>query len=192
MTRYAMVIDQRRCIGCHSCTVACRTWNDLPLDIIYNPVVTEGAQGKWPHVHRTYTPTLCMHCANPECVPCCPTGASQQDDDGVVWVDSKKCMACKVCVNACPYGMRDTSVLGPRLHRFVRKCTFCKDRRAEEPGSMPYCVQTCHQKARIFGDLDDPNSEVSKLVNSLHTERLFTEHGTEPEVYYIPDLGGQR
>ena len=121
MTRYAMVIDQRRCIGCHSCTVACRTWNDLPLDIIYNPVVTEGAQGKWPHVHRTYTPTLCMHCANPECVPCCPTGASQQDDDGVVWVDSKKCMACKVCVNACPYGMRDTSVLGPRLHRFVRK-----------------------------------------------------------------------
>ena len=95
MTRYAMVIDQRRCIGCHSCTVACRTWNDLPLDIIYNPVVTEGAQGKWPHVHRTYTPTLCMHCANPECVPCCPTGASQQDDDGVVWVDSKKCMACK-------------------------------------------------------------------------------------------------
>ena len=137
MTRYAMVIDQRRCIGCHSCTVACRTWNDLPLDIIYNPVVTEGAQGKWPHVHRTYTPTLCMHCANPECVPCCPTGASQQDDDGVVWVDSKKCMACKVCVNPCPYGMRDTSVLGPRLHRFVRKCTFCKDRRAEEPGSMP-------------------------------------------------------
>ena len=129
---------------------------------------------------------------NPECVPCCPTGASQQDDDGVVWVDSKKCMACKVCVNACPYGMRDTSVLGPRLHRFVRKCTFCKDRRAEEPGSMPYCVQTCHQKARIFGDLDDPNSEVSKLVNSLHTERLFTEHGTEPQVYYIPDLGGQR
>ena len=83
-------------------------------------------------------------------------------------------------------------MLGPRLHRFVRKCTLCKDRRAEEPGSMPYCVQTCHQKARIFGDLDDPNSEVSKLVNSLHTERLFTEHGTEPQVYYIPDLGGQR
>ena len=102
MTRYAMVIDQRRCIGCHSCTVACRTWNDLPLDIIYNPVVTEGAQGKWPHVHRTYTPTLCMHCANPECVPCCPTGASQQDDDGVVWVDSKKCMACRCASTPAP------------------------------------------------------------------------------------------
>ena len=99
-----MVIDQRRCIGCHSCTVACRTWNKLPLDIVYNPVVTEGAQGTWPNVHKSWQPLLCMHCENPECVPCCPSGASQQDEDGTVWVDPKKCLSCKVCVNACPYG----------------------------------------------------------------------------------------
>ena len=194
MARMCMVIDQRRCIGCQSCTVACRTWNDLPMDIIYNPVLCEGTTGTWPNVHRNYLPTLCMHCENPECVPCCPTGASQQDEDGTVWVDYKKCMGCKVCVNACPYGMRDTS-MSPYVKRFdqyVRKCTFCRDRRRDEPGKDPYCVQTCHQKARIFGDLDDPNSEVSKLIGSTETFRLLEELGTEPQIYYIPDLGGRR
>ena len=194
MTRMVMVIDQRRCIGCQSCTVACRTWNDLPMDIIYNPVLCEGTKGTWPNVHRNYLPTLCMHCENPECVPCCPTGASQQDEDGTVWVDYKKCMGCKVCVNACPYGMRDTST-SPYVKRFdqyVRKCTFCRDRRRDEPGKDPYCVQTCHQKARIFGDLDDPNSEVAKLIGSTETFRLLEELGTEPQIYYIPDLGGRR
>ncbi len=194
MARMCMVIDQRRCIGCQSCTVACRTWNDLPMDIIYNPVLCEGTTGTWPNVHRNYLPTLCMHCENPECVPCCPTGASQQDEDGTVWVDYKKCMGCKVCVNACPYGMRDTST-SPYVKRFdqyVRKCTFCRDRRRDEPGKDPYCVQTCHQKARIFGDLDDPNSEVSKLIGSTETFRLLEELGTEPQIYYIPDLGGRR
>ena len=94
MTRYAMVIDKRRCIGCHSCTVACRTWNKLPIDIIYNPVLTEGVKGTWPNVHREWTPMLCQHCAKPACVTACPTGASIQDDDGTVWVDYKTCMAC--------------------------------------------------------------------------------------------------
>ena len=184
MTRYAMVIDQRRCIGCQSCTVACRTWNDLPMDIIYNPVVTEGVKGTFPNVHLTYTPLLCMHCDNPPCTLCCPAKASQQDEDGIVWVDPNKCMGCKVCVNSCPYGMRDVN----HSEGYVRKCTFCKDRVRE--GEKPYCVATCHQKARIFGDLDDPNSEVSKLVGELKTDRIFPELGTEPQVYYIPDLGG--
>ena len=192
MTRYAMAIDQRRCIGCHSCTVACRTWNKLPIDIIYNPVLDGIVEGEWPNVHRNWLPTLCMHCKNPECVPCCPTGASQQDEDGTVWVDYKKCMGCKVCVNACPYGMRDTSHAVTRFDQFVRKCTFCKDRREMEPGKDPYCVQTCHQKARIFGDLDDPESAISKLVNSVDTFRLLEELGTDPQIYYIPDLGGRR
>lgn len=192
MTRYCMVIDQRRCIGCHSCTVACRTWNELPNDIIYNAVMSEGVEGEWPNVHRNWLPTLCMHCEKPACVPVCPAGASQQDDDGVVWVDYNKCMACLACVNACPYGMRDQSHLRPRLHRFVQKCTFCRDHRAMDPEAQPYCVATCHQKARIFGDLDDPESEVSKLVSSVETVRLLEELGTGPQIYYIPNLGGTR
>ncbi len=184
MTRYAMVMDQRRCIGCQSCTVACRTWNELPMDIIYNPVVTEGVLGEFPHVHQTFTPLICMHCDNPPCTICCPCNASQQDDDGIVWVDETKCMGCKVCINSCPYGARDSN----GEEGFARKCTFCMDRVRD--GEQPYCVVTCHQKARIFGDLDDPESDVSKLVNSLKTDRFFEELGTDPQVYYIPDLGG--
>lgn len=185
-----MVVDQSRCIGCQSCTVACRTWNELPMDIIYNPVVSEGTTGTFPNVYRSWTPLQCMHCANPECVPCCPTGASQQDEDGTVWVDYKKCMGCKVCVNACPYGMRDVSHMVPRLKQFVRKCTFCRDRRQMDPNAEPYCVSTCHQRARVFGDLDDPESEVSKLIGANRTERIFTEFGTDPQIYYMPEMGG--
>ena len=191
MTRYAMVIDKRRCIGCHSCTVACRTWNKLPIDIIYKPVLCVGVKGSWPNVHREWTPMLCQHCAKPACVPACPTGASIQDEDGTVWVDYKKCMACKVCVNACPYGMRDVSKTEEFFHRFVRKCTFCRNARQLDPDAQPYCVKTCHQKARIFGDLDDPNSEVSKIVASVKTERLLEDLGTEPQIYYVPDMGGR-
>jgi Fe-S-cluster-containing dehydrogenase component len=179
-----MVMDQRKCVGCQSCTVACRTWNELPLDIFYNPVVSEGVQGVFPNVHQTFTPLICMHCENPPCTICCPCKASQQDEDGIVWVDEAKCMGCKVCVNSCPYGARDVN----HKEGFVRKCTFCKDRVRE--GDQPYCVMTCHQKARVFGDLDDPTSEVSKLVGSLQTNRIFPELGTDPQVYYIPDLGG--
>jgi Fe-S-cluster-containing dehydrogenase component len=186
MTRYAMVMDQRRCIGCQSCTVACRTWNELPIDLIYNPVVSEGVQGEFPNVHQTFTPLICMHCDNPPCTICCPCKASQQDEDGIVWVESTKCMGCKACVNACPYGARDTSYIEGWAH----KCNFCKDRVRE--GDQPYCVATCHQKARIFGDLDDPDSEVSKLVGKYKVERIFPELGTDPQVYYIPDLGGVR
>ncbi|MDO5043805.1 MAG: 4Fe-4S dicluster domain-containing protein [Coriobacteriia bacterium] len=191
MTRLVMIMDQTRCIGCHSCTVACRTWNDLPMDITYNPVVSEGVKGVFPNVHENWLPLICMHCENPPCVPCCPTGASMQEEDGTVWIDSAKCMGCKVCINACPYSSRDSSHMVPRLEQYARKCTFCKDERDVDPDFTPYCVKTCHQKARIFGDLDDPNSEVSKIINSVETVRLLEELGTDPQVYYIPNRGGQ-
>ncbi|MCB2180310.1 4Fe-4S dicluster domain-containing protein [bacterium] len=181
MTRYAMVLDSRLCIGCQSCTVACKINNELPVDMIYNPVTTVGPTGVYPNVHMTHIPLLCMHCANPPCVDACPTGASQQREDGVVWVDANKCVGCKACVMACPYGARH-----PNLEiGIVQKCDFCMERLAEN--EEPYCVKTCHQRARIFGDLDDPTSEVSRLVNKERTVRLLPELGTEPYVFYILD-----
>jgi Fe-S-cluster-containing dehydrogenase component len=181
MTRYAIVLDTRRCIGCQSCTVACRVNNKLPIDMIYNPVTTVGPTGVFPDLHMVHIPLLCMHCANPLCVECCPSGASQQRADGIVWVDEDKCVGCKACVMACPYGARipnhETGV--------VQKCDFCSERLAV--GKEPHCVKTCHQRARIFGDLDDKTSEVYKLVNRERVTRLLPELGTEPYAFYILD-----
>ena len=185
MTRYAMVMDTRRCIACHSCTVACRTFNDLPLDMIYNPVLTDGPVGVYPNLHMNHMPLLCMHCDTPPCVHVCPTGASKQEDDGIVWVKAETCIGCKTCIQACPYNARHIDhALG-----VVAKCDFCKDR--VRAGKEPHCVKTCHQRARIFGDLDDPASDVSRLVNSLNTIQLLEELETDPQVFFILGTGGQ-
>ncbi|ACL19928.1 4Fe-4S dicluster domain-containing protein [Desulfitobacterium hafniense] len=181
MARYAMVIDTRKCTGCQSCTVACRVNNELPIDMIYNPVMTHGPLGKFPHVRMVHIPSLCMHCGNSPCVDACPTGASQQREDGIVWVEENKCVGCKACVMACPYGARVSN----GAKGTVQKCNFCKDDRVDQ-GKVPWCVQTCHQKARIFGDIEDQDSEVFKLVNKTKTTgRLLEELGTEPFVYYL-------
>ena len=185
MARFTMIMDTRRCIGCHSCTVACKVNNELPVDMIYNPVFTFGPNGVFPHVSMTYYPLICMHCENPPCVGCCPSGASQQDADGIVWVGQNTCIGCKACIQACPYRARHANVKTGT----IQKCDFCKERARE--GLEPFCVQTCHQRARIFGDLDNPESEVSHMKNSMHTLQLLPEIGTDPQVYYIVTPGGQ-
>jgi len=165
--------------------VACKVWNDLPLDIIYNPVITDGPRGTYPELTMVHVPLICMHCADAPCVEACPTGASRLDDDGIVWVEEKSCIGCGACVAACPYNARHRD----KASGVVKKCTFCKDRVRE--GKEPYCVATCHQRARIFGDLDNPSSEVHRIVNGRRTERLYEDLGTEPSVYYIFGKGGQ-
>ncbi len=185
MTHYAMILDTRRCIGCQSCTAACKINNELPIDMIYNPVTTVGPAGIYPNLHMTHIPLLCMHCENPPCVSACPTGASQQAQEGTVWVEESRCIGCKACIQACPYHARHINHITGTTY----KCDFCKNR--VQLGLEPYCVKTCHQRARIFGDLDDPNSEISRLFNMTMTVQLLSELDTNPSVYYIMEEGGQ-
>ncbi|PLX99901.1 MAG: 4Fe-4S ferredoxin [Desulfuromonas sp.] len=179
MARYAIVMDTRRCIGCHSCTVACKVHNELPTEMVYNPVVSDGPHGTFPNLSMRFLPLICMHCENSPCVDACPTGASIQREDGIVYVEDKKCVGCLSCVMACPYGARYMN----HETGAVNKCNLCMDR--VDQGLVPHCVATCHQKARIFGDLDDPTSEVNRLINENNGVQLLGELGTEPHIYYI-------
>lgn len=177
--RYAMVIDTRRCIGCHACSVACKTENEVPLGETRS-WVEYIEKGEFPNVSRSFLPRLCNQCEKPQCVAVCPTGATyKREQDGIVVVDSNICIGCKYCLQACPYGMR---FINPRTGT-ADKCDFCLHR--VQQGLVPACVNTCQGRARIFGDLNDPESEVSKLVATNATTVLRPEIGTEPMVFYI-------
>lgn len=177
--RYAMVIDTRRCIGCHACSVACKTENDVPLGETRS-WVEYIEKGEFPNVRRSFLPRLCNQCEKPQCVAVCPTGATyKRKEDGIVVVDSNVCIGCKYCLQACPYGMR---FINPKTGT-ADKCDFCLHR--VQNGVVPSCVNTCQGRARIFGDLNDPESEVSKILATNATTVLRPEIGTQPMVFYI-------
>ncbi|MFC2005618.1 sulfate reduction electron transfer complex DsrMKJOP subunit DsrO [Chloroflexota bacterium] len=201
MARYGMVIDLQRCIGCHACTVACKVEHYTGPGIFWCRV-SDDEVGTYPLVSRHFLPKLCMHCQNPPCVEVCPTGASYQREDGIVLIDYDKCVGCGYCIVACPYGARYNSremkgyfgaeltpqeEIGYNQHQLgvSEKCTFCVHR--VEMGEEPACVRVCPTNARIFGDLEDSNSEVSQLIRSKHGFQLLPELGTEPAVYYLPE-----
>jgi Fe-S-cluster-containing dehydrogenase component len=200
MTRYAMVIDLKKCIGCHSCTVACKVENSTRPGIFWNRV-EDRELGKYPSVRRLFLPKPCMHCQNPPCVDVCPTGASFKREDGIVLVDSDKCIGCKACMLACPYQSRfynekesvyfpghitPNEQIGYLNHKVgtVGKCNFCVQRVAK--GLEPACILSCQAKARYFGDLDDTDSQVRKLVFGKQGFQLSGELGTDPSVFYLP------
>ena len=176
--RFGMLIDLSLCIGCNACAVACKQENGVPLTK-FNTWVESWDVGTGEQARRANQPKLCNHCADAPCVKVCPTGASYRTEDGVVLVDAEKCIGCKYCMAACPYQARwvddDTGEVG--------KCTFCHHRTAH--GLLPACGSSCVTRARYFGDLDDPSSDIAKKVADVGSEALFADLGLNPSVLYV-------
>lgn len=204
MTRLAIAINKERCIGCQTCALSCKMQNNVPDGMLWNRVITEGcdvidgAQGTYPNLTRSYLPIACQHCDNAACQRVCPTGATYKDDKGRVEIDYDKCIGCRMCMAACPYNARVFNWSEPsreagfnygdadvpvRPKGVAEKCTLCKER--ADRGQEPMCVQNCPFEARIFGDLDDPDSEISRVIREKHAYVLLEEQGTQPKVHYF-------
>ncbi len=197
-----MLIDLDKCGACQACTIACKAENNVPNGIQFNKVVPMGT-GKYPNFKMQLIPLPCMHCQNPPCVHACPVKATYKRKDGLVVQDDKKCIGCKYCMIACPYGVRYFNKKTPytsdkdygekpeytnpevniRPRGVVEKCSFCIHR-IDAGNPVPACNEACPCNARYFGDLDDPNSEISQLITRKRAVKLKEEKLTKPQVYY--------
>ena len=211
MTRYVMVVDLRCCVGCQTCTAACKLANGTPPGVQWRRVL-DFESGEYPDVRRSFVPVSCMHCADPPCMHVCPTRATYQRPDGVVGIDYDLCIGCAYCAVACPYQQRyktqraefaygdeptqaEARVFDRRRLGVSTKCTFCSDRLdaargtnrkpGVDPEVTPACVNSCSAGALHFGDRDDPDSNVSRLLRATVHFRMHEELGTDPGVYYI-------
>lgn len=225
MARYGMVIDLDRCTGCRTCMVACKVENNTPeANFWMYPFRFE--EGEFPNTRVWFMPRPCQHCDNAPCVKVCPVGARFKRDDGLTLTDWERCIGCRYCEVACPYGVNyfnwkdpkdnyyldweDSEIVqitggglpysnpdldvaygterrktagGGRYKGVVEKCTFCVHRL--EKGKGTACEQVCPTNAIHFGDLDDPNSEVSQILRKRDSFRLLEDAGTEPRVHYV-------
>ncbi|MBS1715571.1 MAG: 4Fe-4S dicluster domain-containing protein [Armatimonadetes bacterium] len=211
MARYAMLIDLARCIGCDACTIACKQENGTPQDTFFARVLNVET-GTYPDVKRLYIPVLCNHCEDPACLKACPNKAIFRRQDGIVLIDQDRCRGTGACVSACPYGNvilhrndeewylnedepYERDFVKPRLKEgTARKCTYCAHRVDE--GLKPACVVACPTTARIFGDLEDAESDVSAYVEQERGKgrdpfKLLPEAGTEPGGMYLGPLAKQ-
>src|SRR3990170_4941704 len=222
MTRWGMVIDLDRCTACQACSVACMAENNVPFvsqeeagkeRLMQWQRVLANIEGEYPRARAQFIPRPCMHCEQAPCVQVCPTGATFKNAEGIVMMDYGKCIGCRYCLVACPYGGRAFNweeFTGPnpavptwgqpevprRPRGVVEKCSFCYQRIDRglaiglKPGvdeeATPACVVACPVGARKFGDLNDPESEVSQLLAKHPSYRLREDLGTGPRVYYLP------
>jgi len=199
--KLGLVIDMDTCVGCQACAVACKQWNTSgtlgpltdydpygaePDGVSFNHIRSYEV-GEYPNSETVNMPMSCMHCETAECVTVCPTGASyKRESDGIVLVDQDKCMGCNLCAWACPYGARELDEASGTM----KKCTLCVDRiyddELPEQERQPACVLTCPTNARHFGDLDDPESHVSRLVRERGGQQSLPELGYNPVNRYLP------
>lgn len=205
--KYGMLIDLTRCIGCGACVFACKQENGTASGI-YWCTVRKGETGKYPSSKMVQIPYACMHCMNADCVSACPTGASYKAEDGRTMIDYDECIGCEMCLQACPYDVRqytppeaaemnywgndsETTAFEDmktknRKTRVAQKCEMCPQLLAQ--GLEPACVQTCLTKCRVFGDLDDPESEISKKIVDLNAQRLLPDLNSDQNVFYAGDI----
>lgn len=234
MSAWGMVIDLDKCVGCQACSLACKAENNVPYgsphehrrhtDVYWHKVIA-ASEGEYPTVNTQIIPMPCMHCDHPPCVSVCPAKATYRRSDGIVMQNFRRCIGCRYCMVACPYGARSfnfkdqeeeeyhrpdlppdkgldfVAYIGswpfPRRTRgVVEKCTYCFHRIDEAlvkgwkiggpDGVVPACVEACPTNARFFGDLHDPESEVSRLLASRTSIKLREEMATEPKTIYLP------
>lgn len=200
--KLGLVIDLDTCVGCHACVTACKGWNTQNEDTPLADMDAYGAEPVGSFLNRVHSfevqpevgpaqtihfPKSCLHCDDAPCVTVCPTGASyKRVEDGIVLVNEDACMGCGLCAWACPYGARELD----QDAGVMKKCTLCVDRiyneTLPEEDRQPACVRTCPAGARHFGDLGDPESDVSKLVAERDGMPLMPELGTQPVNRYLP------
>lgn len=215
MTRWAMAVDLRRCVGCQTCTASCKHANATPPGVQWRRVL-DIEVGEYPDVQRAFVPVGCNHCDEPACLPVCPTGATYKRPDGIVGIDYDACIGCAYCAVACPYQARSkTDLLSfayggkamasetarghdqERRRAVATKCTFCVERidaglaAGQTPGvhpeATPACVNSCIAEALAFGDVEDPRSNVSQLLAHNQHFRMHEELGTGPGMFYLWD-----
>lgn len=184
-TRYVMIHDERRCIGCQACSVACRSENKVPESVNRLQVRILGPHGEIPNLYFQYPRVSCQQCANPPCVSVCPTGASYVGEDGIVSVKQHLCVGCLYCLAACPYKVR---FINP-VNKAADKCNFCKETRLKRD-ELPACVDICPTGALTFGNLNDPQSPVNKILATAISYQSKTHLGTQPSIYRIPTKKG--
>ncbi|HMD36640.1 MAG TPA: NrfD/PsrC family molybdoenzyme membrane anchor subunit [Vicinamibacterales bacterium] len=178
MPNYGFAIDLRKCIGCHACTIACKAEHQIPIGVNRCWVKTV-EEGSFPRTQRFFFPVLCNQCDAAPCMHICPTRALYRRRDGIVDLDPAACIGCRACMVACPY---DQLFIDPNTHT-AEKCNFCANR--VEQQLLPACVSVCPTECRIFGDLDDPASEVARIAQQQGVAVRKPEKGTMPKVFYL-------